>query len=239
MKPTVHLAYHICPLGGWQYNIETLKPYLHRFTGEKVIGLAMAHRVAAVPVIKEIQKVLGSDTRIIKVKNDPINREAVTFKPIMNELASLIDPKHSVIWYGHTKGVTHTHRKNHNATRLWANACYYYTLSSPYFDKGLAALKTQAITGAFRRYGYQRNFPKQTWQWHYSGTYFMLNAAKFFNSEWQKKIPVHRYAIEALPGILFNEDEGFCSFGEKAGDLYNLKYWKQTLDSSQLDLLMK
>lgn len=237
---SLQLAYHVCPLGSWKWNLEQLSKHLHIFDGYKVVGLATLRRVDMDEVEHEIKRYLGDDVIIKRVKNHAVYRESVTFPSIMRFLESKINRRYSAIWYGHTKGTTHTNRKHDKVTKLWAAACYYYTLSDEYRQLALKHLEEGcSIVGPFRRFKLQKNFPEQKYHYHFSGTFFWMRADKFFASNWQEAIPIHRYGIEALPGLLFPPEESACTYGDKASDLYKKITWDKLIDRQLLNLLLK
>lgn len=237
---TLHLAYHVAPLPGYLWNLETLSQYVDVFNGKKVVGLSVLPKTDVGKVESEIKAYLGDDVVIKRVKNDPINRESVTFPVVMRYLDLKAVKKGAAVWFGHTKGNSHTNRKLEDVTRLWANACYHFTLDKVYQEFALEALgRGYAVAGPFRRFGHQRNFPPQQYAFHFSGTFYWLNAEQFFSSDWKKLVKVHRYGIEALPGILFPPELSICTFGDRIKDLYKIEIWNKLLDKKLLELLSK
>lgn len=226
---SVHMAYHVCPIGNWVWNLETLSQYVGKFTGHKVVGLATIPGMKISKVENVIYKHLGDDVVIKKYKNNPILRESMTFPHIMRYLEVKANQKSSCIWYGHTKGITHI-KKFAKVTQKWAELCYLHTLGDKAFEESVKVLEEgYAMSGPFKRYGKQHNFPPQLYHWHYSGTFFFVRPDALFSRERQVIIRPHRYAIEALPGEICKSELGYCTFGDGIGDLYNEKYLKKLL----------
>lgn len=235
------MAFHCCPLKGYEFNLEKLAQYVSVFDGVKVVGLAYLPHTDTKKVSAKIKDYLGANTKIILVKNDPFFREAVTFLPIMAELEKRIGTEKSMVWYGHSKGITHTKPAYAEVTRLWAAACYYYTLSPDYLEKARQAIESGfAIAGPFRRVGLQKNFPKQPVdRFHFSGTFFWFDPQRLFKKGWQREFSLHRYGVEALPGAYFKEKESACLYGDRVKDLYKPESWKKLLKPELIKELLK
>lgn len=225
----VHFAYHIAPLGQYEWHLKVLEKHMRLFSGHKVVGLSVVPKVDMEKVEQEIYKYLGKDVVIKKFKNNPILRESVTFPGIMKYLETRVDRKSSCIWYGHTKGITHK-KKYAAVTQKWAELCYQHTLGTRAFNDSIAALESgYAMSGPFKRYGKQKNFPPQRYHHHYSGTFFFMRSDILFGNDTQILLRPHRYAIESFPGELCKSELAYCTFGDGIGDLYNEKYLKKLI----------
>lgn len=223
---TLHMVYHVAPFGNYVWNLQELSKYVGVFTGHKIIGLATVPHIDTAKVVARIRQHLGKDVEIVIEPNDRVLREAKTFIPAMQRVDRLTRGGRGFVWYGHTKGVTHTTPRFASSTKVWTASCYHYTLSPDYLKVCLAQLdQGYVMTGPFKRYGLAGNFPKQKSLHHYSGTFFWLEGEQFFNSPWEAQFKPHRYGVEALPGLLFDEKECACSFGDGVKDLYTIQSW--------------
>lgn len=250
LPPTLHLLYHITPLGSWRENIRLLAPHIHIFNGCCTFVFALSPeqlktKMRATRVTDVFLRELGltfkpKHFQFIFMENDQENRESVTFKPLLEQLYKNIlylqefhDHKTTVFpdqfaFYGHTKAITHDLNTNPGIA-LWRDEMYYQNLNR-YYDC-IQLLQTDHIktVGSFRRFGVPPHFPK--WNrpstYHFSGTFFWFNVKSLAKRN-SLYIPLNRYAVEAYPSQLFKKSESACLEYDDWGDL-NQASWQSKL----------
>lgn len=221
---TRNLIYHICPLPNtsWLWNVEQLAKRWPVFNGRKYLVVAEGKGLTPVSKIETILTEilpLDSNTEIYSYPNDPVARETATFSFLMHQVAN--QNSNEITFYGHTKGTTRSKEmpSRQKAIKLWTAAMYHHDLDRiPEIE---LLLQTHACAGSFKRYGRFKNFPRNS-LWHYSGTFFWFRHDKLFTRKWDIA-PKHRYGTEAYLSLLFHKSEAGCIFGDRAGDMYDLK----------------
>lgn len=239
MEPTLHLLYHITPLGSWRENIKLLAPHIPIFNGgycvfafalspEQIKTKMRANRVSDL-FLRELGLTFKpTNFQFIFVENDPINRESVSFRPLLENLYTKIELKSKqehYCLYAHTKGITHDLTKNPNVA-WWRDELYRNNLVR--YKECIALLQNPKtkIVGSFRRFGIPKHFPRwvKASKWHFSGTFFWFNA-KTLAKRNSLYFPLDRFSIEAYPSQLFKQSEAACLEYDDCGNMNVLKDW--------------
>lgn len=209
-----NLIYHVCPSGGYKWNIDQITKRWGLFDGVRIIAIATG---LGLDPPEKVKALFPIGARFIEVQNDKIIRETMSFRLLLEALKKHAAPD-SVTFYGHTKGVTHR-GKQLEAVRLWTTLMYRHCLDYP--ERVEQQLEQFPITGTFRRTGKFSVFPKEAGPWHYSGTFFWFRNFDVFARNWYQ-IAHHQYGTEVWPGVIFKKQEAGCMFGEGVVNPYNL-----------------
>lgn len=227
---TRNIIYHITPIGNWEWNLEQLFKRIGVFNGVKIFAIVEDEkdkRFESFEKIKNyLQGRLGLNCEILKFKNDIKLRETVSLYNLLETLM-VESETNSITFYGHTKGVTHTANET---VKLWTEALYKYNLDPEYVKEVERQLTWFPVCGSMKRYGRLLNFPPNTYDWHYSGTFFWFRNEDLFAREWQESITQHRYGTEAYLSFMFTPIEAGVVFGDGVGDLYNKRYTVRLLN---------
>lgn len=225
---TRNLLFHITPIGNWGWNLEQLVQRIDIFNGVKIFAVVedKDKKFESFEKIKNyLQGWLGLNCEVLKFKNDIKLRETVSLLSLLENLKQ--EAEHdSITFYGHTKGVTHV---AHRAVKLWTEALYKYNLDAEYLLEVERLLTWFPVVGSMKRYGRLQNFPPNTYDWHYSGTFFWFRNEELFKREWEESITPHRYGTEAYLSFMYTPIEAGVVFGDGVGDLYDLRYTSRLL----------
>lgn len=228
-KLTTHVMYHVMPLAGeaepvWRRHVQWLREIRSQFNGRMIIGIVTKNprdRFEYVSVDKVKEAFNGMDCEFFVTKNaikeNSIERgigEGATFWEMLGMLQTS-DPN-SVIFYGHTKGVTKGPLDHKKAPHRWANAMFDIVFRHK--DRMVDALDYSAIAGAFRRHQKNKFF---------SGTFFAMRAVDIFSRNW--RVHQNNYGcVEFWPGNLFNIwGECECVFGDGSENLSDDSVWPE------------
>lgn len=229
---TRNLLYHITPIGNWEWNLEQLFKRIGVFNGRKIFAIVEDPKDKKFASREEVVEKLktgitgGNYTILPPLKNDIKLRETVSLYNLLETL--MMEAKYnSITFYGHTKGVTHTANET---VKLWTEALYKYNLDPEYVKEVERQLTWFPVCGSMKRYGRLLNFPPNTYDWHYSGTFFWFRNEDLFAREWKESITPHRYGTEAYLSFLFTPIEAGVVFGDGVGDLYNKRYTVRLLN---------
>lgn len=215
VEMTRNLIYHIYPVASnneWRSNVARLVGSWGRFNGRKIIGLVLDKSCTP---YEEVRKAFPNDSAIewLVQPNDPVRGETITFFTAAKSLKSL-NPN-EITFYAHAKGVsenwnTPSTAVNLRSIREWRSFLYRFTLetSSGRLDK---LLREYACIGCFRKHGrYREEATRPSSTWHYSGTFWWFNHARYFSNEQSLKLGLSRWAVERHLGELFPIEESYC-----------------------------
>jgi hypothetical protein len=206
-----HLIYHIWPKKGngiWQWNVAELLKRIDQFDGTRTIAV-VSDVDGTTDSFEDVQRVFEGhrvDTWL-PLRNDPALGEVVTFKAMLDKLPR--DP-FSITFYGHAKGTSY----DDGRTRDWADMMYQACLDDTHYVDEM--LKLSAMAGAFTN----TQWPGNTHNWHYSGTFYWFKNADVFSRKWDD-IRQTRWGAELWPGDLFALSEVGCLFGPNCDRMYN------------------
>ena len=213
-----NLLYHIYPVATnreWRLNVESLRSYWNVFTGRKIVGVVQDDGTNP---IEEVQAAFGDDSiEWLVSPNDPQRGESVTFSQGIRRLRSL-DPD-EVTFYAHAKGVSAKKKPRFpnwlaNARR-WRAFMYGRCLGDAARTDRL--LRDFACCGALRTAG--ECFPARSdhvaSHWHFAGTFFWFNHARYFGHPMAGKLGNNRFAVERHLGQVFSLAESYCLAGEE------------------------
>lgn len=217
--PVRHLAYIVLPVahnGLWQANLGMLKRRWHLFTGRKTIciikqGPGTQYRLDSPGAVVDF---MGDvDCEFVYANNDKSLREVVAWEPLFSKL-SMPQQENEAIFFGHAKGVSYT--PDRDSTLLaWLDILYRSSLDYwPLVEKQLGEFP---ITGSFKKVG-PGMFAKSASSWHYSGTFYWLNARAFYSQSW-REIDREWFGTESWPGIHFDAKQGGLLFMEGTAEL--------------------
>ena len=216
--PTRHLIGHLWP-HQWEWQVGELLKRIETFNGVRSIGVVTDESTST---LEEVQRRF-SGVRIdnwIHLRNDPKQREGVTFFPLMETLPNGPD---DITWYWHGKGAQYDgEAERSRVTKHWAEVQWRIMLDG--WERVQAALERHPITGCFkRRDGWQLT---QAHPWHYSGTAWAFRNREVFSRNW-RRLSRYFHCVEFWPSMVFSDMEAGCVFGDGASDLYQRESWKE------------
>jgi len=201
-----NLFYNCCPIkkniSVVHDNVERLCRYGSIFNGRKIVviktGEAMGEALENPDVIRPLFDSL-SNVEFILWPNDPMLSEAAGFI----ETLSLLESKREdeITFYAHTKGVSHfsTHQ---TTVKQWRNRMYHECLSQP--ERIDEIMKSHPACGCF--FFFPKNKAHRAWPWHFAGTFWWVNHARLFSSDWKNVAP-HRSGPEIYLSRMFEHYE--------------------------------
>lgn len=199
---TRHLAYHIYPVGNWEWNVEQLLRRISLFNGVRAVGVVLDHRTASLDAVRMAFR--GEITDFSVHGNDPQLREVVTWKALLERTVMSHKGLDDATFFGHSKGVAR------RTTQRWAELMYETCLD--YWPTVERVLGRQPLAGSFKKVGHGFSGSKSSW--HYSGTfYWARNCHPKFYRDWQT-IDRKWWGTESWPGLHFRPDEAGTIFKE-------------------------
>lgn len=223
-EPVRHLAYHVMPAAGsfvWKLGIDQLRSRWPLFTGKKVVAVVTGPGLDPPEAVRDY---LPADAELVTAPNSPQLREVATWSLLWDRLLPEIGATDAIL-YAHAKAVTRPLDPG-NMTHVWASLLYSVCLDHWPAVRGL--LRRYPIVGAAKKIG--RAFPGLASAWHYSGTFFWLRAGEFRRRLARHPMPMHRYGVEAWPGIAYRTEEAGRLVLEGAVsdlDLYDPRKWER------------
>jgi len=222
---TRNLIYHVFAYtrnNVWRENVERLTRSWHLFTGRKIIGIVTDGSTAPV---EQVQAAFPADPAIewLIAPNDPKTGETVTFLSAAERLRSYNPDE--VTFYAHVKGVSQrVHDLGETAVtsvRRWVDYMYRHCLEIPP-ERIDRALRDYACAGSLRWTGVKQGKPPDLpCYWHYSGTFFWYNHARFYSDDRALRLGGGRHALERHLGQVFPVDEAHCFAGDfDGGNMY-------------------
>lgn len=204
---TRHLLYHIWPRRDsvWRDHLARVERRLPLFNGKKIVAVVEDDNT-------EHADIPWAD-KVIRLRNDPVLREVVTFLPMLEEIKDM-GPTEAA-FNCHSKGVTHQYN-NGTTVHLWTDIMMEVLLDHWPYVAGL--LQSHPIVGAFKKLG--RSLAPTSAQWHYTGTYYWFRNDVFYR-DWKKVDHIY-WGTESWPGVHFNVEEGGCAFLSGSPSLMNL-----------------
>ena len=172
------------------YNINLLNRYLHIFTGQKIVKIAVddlskdtTHLVSLFP---------NCDIEI--VQNNPETRESEYFIQSLKEIKN----ENSITFFAHNKG-SKSGGDGNNVVKVWLLSMYFFNLEETYLSNIEYNLTNDKTFSGIM----QITIPCPPWvttDWHYSGTFFWFNTQKLFNIEGWDTFEKGRFSVEGYPG---------------------------------------
>ena len=230
MKIVRNLIMHIWPTrnGAWQFNVAQLLRRIDQFNGQRIVSVVTDANTNTLEEVKAAFK--GTVTDFLHFPNDPKLGETVSFEKLLLRIEN-IDPR-AISYYCHAKGSKYTSSDEQPQVKPWIETMHGSLLDYP--DLVDDSLKTHAMVGAFRRTG--RCFARGEPSSHYAGTFFWFKNDKVFNDTSWQRIPREWWAVEAWPGLLFQDHDldYFLMSGQgpsmdgtgSAMKMYSKKFWR-------------
>jgi hypothetical protein len=189
-----HLLFHIYPLetpGGQkclQWHLKQLQKSVALFDGQLIFAIVTGEGLLPP---ESVAKLLPSRAQILVRPNDPNFGESCTL-PMLLAKAFTLEPS-DVLFYAHSKGVTHVNKAQEAPTRWWSLSMYRWLFS----EEALAKLATHSCAGWLKFDGPHDCFPPWS-KWHYSGNFWWFRAADLYRQAWWL-VPPTRFGAEAYP----------------------------------------
>lgn len=217
-----NLIYHIWPVKGfgtWQWNLDQVLADIDQFNGKRIIAIVTDNQTDSAQAVKDYA---GAGFEFLEFPNRPTG-EVVTFPSLLERVESL-NPN-EVTFYGHAKGVKHKKLNAGMSIQPWVETMYETVYRN--WTGASDAMRTHAMAGSFlRNAGLKAGEKRKKGNFlHYSGTFFWFRNRDVFQRNW-RYVPKQYGGVERWPGIMFHQAEIACLFGEGAGNLYDLNYWK-------------
>jgi hypothetical protein len=208
----------------WRINVKQLLKRQHVFNGKCVVAVSQDRHTA--PIGDVWRAFAGSRFEVMVLPNDYELREAVTFLPLLLQVA---DPNPiEATFYAHTKG--NSTQDGVEGSICWRNAMYMNLLDR--WGECIDALGKDEydMVGTHKMvWGdcSQTLYPSglRVGQWHFAGTYFWFRNDVIFGprSQW-RKVPMDRYGVEAWPSVVCPDwTRGLSMFqlwGEGVGEFW-------------------
>lgn len=246
-RSTSHIIYHVMPLAGpsewiWRQHVQWLREVRPQFNGRLVVGI-----VTKSPedpweynTPEEVMQAFeGMGAEFIVEQNHFGKKirtgrgEGVTFLKMLEKLET--DDPNAIVYYGHTKGVTHPGEPVDSPVRNWTKISFDALFREQ--DIVHTALSSHGCVGSFRVRGADR--VKHPGGWHFSGTFFAVRAAEVFRRDW-RKLKNHYGCVELWVNGVFKEHESACVFFDNISHsrmLYQADFWKSTVKPRYLNWL--
>lgn len=124
----------------------------------------------------------------------------------------------SITFFGHTKGTIHTKDGVYKdslseAVRIWTKACYVENLQDIEKVENLFLKYDLDCLGCFKSVPNPSHFPKETGDWHYSGSFFWFRNSLLKGKTLDKNYFDHRYAVEGWLSTLVPKEKAGALFG--------------------------
>lgn len=223
---TCHLLYRVYPMTinySWQWNFQQLAKRWHIFNGRKVLAIGFDSKTVMPDEVIRYAESLGMQfDSIIRRRNQPDLREVVTWIPSIELLQPETARPDEIVFTAHSKGVRHNPSSEH--IRWWAESMWNVCLDD--MESVKRALSVKLFAGAFRRFN-QFAFPGNH-MWHYSGTFYWFRLHDIGNRNW-RHVDQFFAGTESWPGAMAARHEGACLFADNCGDLYERRYWDETI----------
>lgn len=200
-----NLIYHIYPADGWEPVVEELAQHLSIFNGKRVVAVAGG----SPSVIAKVRKLLRYPDRILSIKNDPILREQVTFRPLLDNV--LNNRPNEATFYAHTKALT-TADSVDGAT-LWRKVMVRNLLGR--WEEAMLRLRSHTFVGTHKMLWPEDQpvpFPtglRPRHQWMHAGTFWWFRHDRVSELDWPGAVVKDRYGVEAWPAQLVPHKEAF------------------------------
>lgn len=243
-----HLLFHIYPVSGngaWQWNVDEMCRRIHLFDGAKVVAVAVDPPTGRKPdpsgphspdgwrdirgcdTLGDVKERFGphaAGIEFIECENDPSLREVATY-PLLFERVERFREPGDVTLYAQAKGTT---RPPGHVAHQWARTLYEVFLDHwPVVEMSLGR---HPITGAFKKYGPGWVRSQSASDWHYSGSWFAVRNAEFFQKNWRT---IDRFwsGIEPLPSQHFGAEAGCVFLEDRVSrmNLYHTGYWDRVV----------
>ena len=214
---TKNLIYHVYAHAGnreWRANVDRLKRSWHRFNGRKIISIVTDAETVDVAAV---QRAFPRDPAVewLVQPNDPARGEAVTFVPAAQSLRTfnLLE----ATFYAHAKGTSPRFQAHDSAMlpsiRLWREFLYRHCLDTPTNLDSLL-LHHAAVGCARNQSGFRREESCPPCYWHFAGTFWWINHARFFGHPEALALGPSRWALERHLGEIIPVDETYCTAGD-------------------------
>lgn len=243
-----NLIYHVYPVAAntiWKENIRELVQRWHVFNGKKIIGIVLDAWTVS---LAEVQRLFPDDPAIewLVAPNNPARGETITFLPAASRLQTL-DPREAT-FYAHAKGVMSKYPQRADplawqyGNSQWWTYMYRYCLDCP-IDWLDWLLQRYACAGTIQKVGsekfpdgYRHEAGRPLSKWHYTGTFWWFNHARFFSKSDALQLGPSRWALERHLGELFEPEEAYALDGisntrwQEASCLYlqPADWWRET-----------
>jgi len=203
VNPTRHLMFHLYPLRGnewnWHWHIEQIRQHQDKFNGKIVIGVGVDKRTAAFDEVQRLFDGICVD-HWLRVDNTKL-AETLTHVDMLAMLKT--DDPNSVIFRGHSKGVTH---QRDSVEQKWAKIMWAGNMDLPSVDDALASHLTCGVmrsqTPLVRR---------KPGDFFFAGSFYWMRAKEVFERDWRWK-ENNRWISEYVPSHLFEFAESACVF---------------------------
>lgn len=188
-------------------NLSVIKSYLPIFNGKKIITVATDRTTLS---IKQVKDKLGDDLEYIHIQNSPLG-ETTNFLHMLEQVMSVSND--DIIFYGHTKGVTANSSSTEISVTRWRYEMYSHCLGRiKEVDQILTTTTPYVCCGCFK-VGADFIYPEQIMvhhiPWHFSGSFFWINAKKLAAYNWKQIIPC-RHGVEAYLGGIVPSEKAYC-----------------------------
>jgi len=217
-----NLIYHVYPLasnGEWRLNVDELARYWSVFNGRKIVGVA--EDVGTVDW-EEVERAFPADPSIewLVAENDPARGETVTFRTAL-EIVQSLDPDEAT-FFAHAKGITPAYQRQPAtlaSIRRWRSYMYRHCLQAPAAIDDV--IRRYAVAGSLKQNHGRQESGRPPSHWHFSGTYWWFNHARYFGHPEALHLGPSRWAAERHFGEIFAPEEAFCFGATREGRAYD------------------
>lgn len=225
-----HAIMHLLPVPGngvWQRSLDQIRLRRGLFTGRIVVACCTGqYKGKSLDPPEMVRSLLPSEAELIEVPNNPTRREGATWKQLWESLWPDLGDSDAVL-YCHTKGATRNVDPG-NSCQWWASLLW--SLALDHWPKTESLLKRYPIVGSFKKVG--QGFGNGFGNWHYSGTFFWIQAGDFKEHRYSVAVPSQWWGVEAWPGLAYDHADAGCLFlpgTVPSLDIYSPKFWQKTL----------
>lgn len=177
------LLYNCCPMESgstiWRANIAWLNKYKGAFNNRKLVIVRTGEGMEP---LSAVQQSFEFDVEFMELPNDPVIGESAGFISALEKFSSM--RRDEVIFYAHTKGVSHPSRNEDPAilrcVERWRDYLYHYCLHD-----------IAAVELALRRYSacgcLLSGVPGQPSKWMFVGSFWWARCSSIFsNPKWRE-----------------------------------------------------
>jgi len=226
-----HLLYHIYPLDTQagrkcvQWHLRQLQKYAAIFDGQLIFAIVTG--IGLSPP-ESVARLLPATAQILIRPNNPDFGESCTL-PMLLARAFTLGPS-DLIFYAHTKGVTHVNSAQETPTRWWSLSMYRWLLS----EETLGKFPAHSCVGWLKYEGQHDLFPRWS-NWHYPGNFWWFRSADLYRQAWWL-VPPTKFGAEAYPSTWAPTEKAACLYSfpwreltrpDGLSHLYYFDFWKK------------
>ena len=199
---TRNLIYHVYPAPGWLDAVREIAEHRSIFNGRVIVAVAVDAEMDAEAARDQVQATLQPD-QIIIAPNDPMLREAATFRSLLESILS--DSPTEATFYSHVKGIT-TAGSTTGAMK-WRRVMTDNLLGR--WGDAMGHLQRHPFVGTHKMIwpaGQSSPFPTRltpAYPWMHAGTFWWFRHDQVASRYRPELIAADRYGVEAFPAQMF------------------------------------